>query len=208
MGDKQIIGHVLRGSTTGFVCGTNIDRMDAPEFGAFVEAPCGDGYDGGDGVPLDRVIGLIYGIRIEDDPLVRQLILAGNVTRQTREDQRVNRLVPVEISVVNIGYARGGNMHQTLPPRPPLSLAEVNKCDAGDVRAFCRHFDFFRLVLNVPELPSDELLGASLCLAAATFDDDGARRAFLVNAGRELAKLLSQDLVRLENILRLLRAAT
>ncbi len=95
--ERIVIGHVLRGSTTGFVCGTRINKLDMPQFGAFVEAPCGNGAHHG-----DRVIGLIYAIHVDDDPLVRQLILADNVTPSTREDQRINRMVPVEISVINV----------------------------------------------------------------------------------------------------------
>ncbi len=193
MSDQQPIGLVLRGSTTGFVCGTRTHKLDTPQFGAFVEAPCGNG--------AERAIGLIHGIQIDDDPLVRQLILADNVTQQTREDQRVNRMVPVEISVINIGYVQKQTIHQALPPRPPLSLAEVTLCRPDAIRTFCERLDFFRLVLNAPEAPTDELLAASLRLASGTFGGDD-ERSFLVRAGRELAKHLAQDLARLQNILR------
>lgn len=202
------IGHVLRGNTTNFVCGTRINKLEVPEFGAFVEAPCGNGSS------KEQVVGLIYAIQIGDDPLVRQLILADNVNSQTREDQRVNRMVPVEISVINIGcytHREEGDLfvRQSLPPRPPLSLAEVNVCSPDLVLAFCRRFDFFRLVLNAADVPNDELLAASLSLAAAHLGSPGSvkRRNFLVYAGRELAKLMSQDLGRLENILKLIRSA-
>jgi hypothetical protein len=199
--NSNVIGHVLRGSTKGFVCGTIMQKLDAPAFGAFVEAPCGNG-----GRPI-KVIGLIYAIEINDDPLVRQLVLADRVTQQTREDQRVNRIVPVEISIINIGYAAGKDeVRHTLPPRPPLSLEEVRLCDDGMIKTFCEErFDFFRLALGVAEVPADELLAASLMLAAEKMGKPDKRRDFLVRAGRELAKLLSQDLVRLENILKLIR---
>ncbi|MBN1284917.1 MAG: hypothetical protein JXB47_05945 [Anaerolineae bacterium] len=200
---EQTIGRVLRGSTTSFVCGTRINKLEAPQFGAFVEAACGNGNS------QDHVIGLIHAIRIEDDPLVRQLILADNVTEQTLQDQRENRMVPVEISILNVGYVHSNAARQALPPRPPLSLAEVRMCSPGAVRAFCARFDFFRLVLSAAEVPTDELLAACLSLAAEHVGASGSaeRRAFLVNAGRELAKLMSQDLGRLENILKLIRAA-
>jgi hypothetical protein len=197
--ERVMIGHVLRGSTTGFVCGTRINKLDAPEFGAFVEAPCGNA------AHSDRVIGLIYAIHIDDDPLVRQLILADNVTETTREDQRINRMVPVEISAINVGFFTDGRPRQALPPRPPLSLAPVHMCDREAVRNFCARFDFFRLLLNTSEVPADELLAASLRLAANTIEDQAERRDFLVRAGQELARLLSRDLARLERILTLIR---
>ena len=199
---QALIGHVLRGSTTGFVCGTRINRLDLPQFGAFVQAPCGNGAN-----QSDCVIGLIHAIQIDDDPLVRQLILADNVTPSTREDQRVNRMVPVEIGVLTVGYTSAGALFQALPPRPPLSLAEVTLCSADMVRAFCQRFDFFRLVLATTEVPADELLAASLRLAAGALPDVSERRAFLVRAGRELARLLGHDIGRLECVLNLIRPA-
>ena len=36
MTTPQLIGRVLRGSTTGFVCGTQMSKLQIPEFGAFV----------------------------------------------------------------------------------------------------------------------------------------------------------------------------
>jgi hypothetical protein len=198
----NMIGHVLRGSTTGFVCGTRINKLEAPEFGAFVEAPCGNGGSRSNG---ERVIGLIYAIHIDDDPLVRQLILADNITDQTLQDQRVNRMVPVEISIVNVGFFRGKEPRHALPPRPPLSLAEVHKCQSNAVQSFCERLDFFRLVLNAPEVPADELLAAGLLQAADAIGKEKERNEFLVKAGRELARLLSHDLARLENVLNLIR---
>ena len=76
------------------------------------------------------VIGVIHAISIDDDPLVRQMILANNMTQGTIRDQRVNCMVPLEISVLNVGYIQDGHIHQTLPPRPPLSLDPVLLCDA------------------------------------------------------------------------------
>ena len=40
---------------------------------------------------------------------------------KTLRDQRENRMVPVEISVVNIGYRMQGEYYHNLPPRPPMS---------------------------------------------------------------------------------------
>ncbi len=79
-------------------------------------------------------------------------------------------------------------------------------CTAEEVRQFCQNFGFFRLVLNTTEVPADELLAASLCLAGGHFAPK-ERREFMVRAGRELARLLSRDLARLESVLNLIRPA-
>jgi hypothetical protein len=150
------------------------------------------------------VIGLIHAISIDDDPLVRQMILANNMNQSTISDQRVNRMVPVEISALSIGFVQLGVVHQSLPPRPPLSLDPVQLCDADTVWGFTQRLDFLRLVINASEVPTEELIAAALRHAASARPDN-ERYAFLVNAGRQLAGLLSHDLPRLQHLLKLIK---
>src|SRR5258706_11847353 len=185
--EDKLVGRVLRASTIGYACGTRSHEMDSPSFGSFVLTRYG--------VEIE-VIGLIYAIHVDDDPLVRQLIMANNMNMATLRDQRENRMVPVEISVVNIGYRINGESFHNLPPRPPMSLDPVYLCGDDCIRDFTQKFDFFRLVLNTSEVPSEELLAAALKYAA------GARpqrdqRDFLIQAGRRLAQILGYDLPRL-----------
>ncbi len=192
-----MIGRILRGDTMGSTCGTRIGTLneEGARFGAFVQA-CPEGASKG-------AIGVISAVRIEDDPLVRQLILSDSVTPATLADQRENRLVPVEIGMVHVGYKRDGALLQTLPPQPPLSLEPVHMLPRPDVCAFTERFDFFRLILSAPDIPTEELLAAAL-LEAAECREAPERRAFLVGAGRELARLLGGDLLRLERVLNLI----
>lgn len=194
-----VIGSVLRASTVGFVCGTRSQEIVHPSFGAFVRTRHGQLSD------ID-VIGLIYGISIDDDPLVRQIILANNMNPSVARDQRENRMVPVEISVVNVGYIQLGQVYHTLPPRPPLSLDPVQLCDAETIVRFTSRLDFLRLVLNTSDVPTEELLSASV-IQAASARPESDRRTFLIGAGRQLAGLLSHDLPRLQNLLRMIRPA-
>jgi hypothetical protein len=195
--EHAIIGRVLRASTVGFVCGTRSEDIGQPSFGAFVRTRHGQMSD------ID-VIGLIHAISIDDDPLVRQMILANNMNQATMSDQRVNRMVPIEISVVSVGFIQYDNVHQTLPPRPPLSLDPVQLCDADTVWLFTQRLDFLRLVLNTSDVPTEELLAAALRHAASARPED-ERYPFLVDAGRHLAGLLSHDLPRLQHLLKLIR---
>ena len=195
--EHAIIGRVLRASTIGFVCGTRSEDIGQPSFGAFVRTRHGQMSD------ID-VIGLIHAISIDDDPLVRQMILANNMNQATMSDQRVNRMVPIEISVVSVGFIQYENVHQTLPPRPPLSLDPVQLCDADTVWLFTQRLDFLRLVLNTSDVPTEELLAAALRHAANARPED-ERYSFLVDAGRHLAGLLSHDLPRLQHLLKLIR---
>jgi len=95
------IGRLLRAGTTGFVVGCRVSQLDAPAFGGLVKTDLGDQY---------LVYGLIYDIRIDDDGIVRQLVTADGVDDNVIADNRVNRNVPVEISVLTVGYSQNGQI--------------------------------------------------------------------------------------------------
>jgi hypothetical protein len=191
MTDQPItVGRVLRSSTAGFAIGCRVLREDVPEFGAFVKVAQGN----------TEITGLIYDVQFVDDPLVRQIITADSMPEELRKDQS-QRLAPIEISVLVVGFARDGQVYQHLPPQPPATLDQIVTCMPDEVIAFTREFTFLRTILNAKDAPADELVAASLRIAAAA-RPEGERRAFLLDAGRELARLLSVDPVRLEGILR------
>lgn len=187
------IGWVLRASTVGFAVGCRVLEPNVPQFGDLVKVPMPNGV---------AIFGLIYDVQVKDDPTVHQLILAGVLETEQVRDQRENRLVPIELSVLVVGYQRQGQPPvQGLPPQPPISLDTLTLCAEADIRAFTQGLDYLRLVLNAAQIPSDELLIANLNRAAAVRPLE-TRRQFLLDAGRELARLLSFDLVRLDGILR------
>ena len=195
---RHVVGRVLRASTTGFDCGTRGSRIDDRHtFGSFVKVPISEDES-------VWAVGLIYAIRIDDDPLARELVMASYVDNNTLIDQRENRMVPVEVCIVNVGYSFNGNMFQSLPPRPPMSLCEVELMTSDEVYLFTRRMDYFRLVLNAKEVPSDELLAAGLRYAEWAYPDK-ERYEFLVRSGRRLAELLSHDLKRLSHVLALIK---
>ena len=121
------IGRLLRAGTTGFIAGCRVSQLDSPAFGALVRAPLGAGY---------QVYGLIYDIHIDDDGLVRQLVTAGNVSAEVMHDNRERRIVPVEMSILVVGYEQDGKISHLLPPRPPLSLDVIYLCPDVDVVKF------------------------------------------------------------------------
>lgn len=190
------IGRVLRASTEGFTCGTRSQALDSPTFGAFVQSL----HSNEDLL----VIGVVTAIRVDDDPLVRQLIMASHMADNVLRDQRENRLVPVEIEVLNVGYVQSGRVYYNLPPRPPLSLDLVTLCHPQDIAEFTEHFDFLRLILNAKGVSTTDLLGAVLRNSAKVRHPE-QQRPFLVGAGRHLAALLSHDLSMLQHILQMIR---
>jgi hypothetical protein len=184
----------MRSSTAGFVFGCALPEPDVPHFGDYVMAPAQRGQS--------DVIGLVYDIIVQDDAFVRPLVAAaGGVPDEYIEDQRANRQVPVEVSVLTIGFRANGSFEQGLPPQPPVTLDKIRACTAEDVLAFTERLDFLRLVIDAQDAPGEELSVAAL-QAAITCRPAQNRAHYRRTAGRALAKLLSRDLSRLERILR------
>ena len=176
------IGRLLRAGTTGFLAGCSVSQLKAPSFGALVCAPLSEDY---------KIYGIIHDIHIDDDGLVRQLVTASQVDESTVADSRVNRIVPVEMSVLSVGYEQNETISHLLPPRPPLSLDRVYLCNEAELLRFVRagRFGYFRHILQAQEVPVGELLAAHLLqVKQAAGDEDWARRAT-----RELITLLRDD---------------
>ena len=198
--NELMIGRVLRASTRGFACGTQSNRVDhRHDFGAFVRALIANDEN-------IHVIGLIYAVEIKDDLLVNELVMADSVNNSVLRDQRENRMIPMEISVLNVGYRYpDGNVVHSLPPRPPMSLTAVEQCTPEMILEFTQRQDFFPLVLNAAEVPSDDLLAAAIRYASWQYSDEKERYEFLVRCGRAIARQLSHDLKRLEHVVALIR---
>ena len=80
--ERQRIGRLLRASTSSFSVGCRTLEADLPIFGSLVRVELNGG-----GI----VYGLVYDVRVDDDPFVRQLIAAGELTEEYVEDQRQRR---------------------------------------------------------------------------------------------------------------------
>jgi len=182
------IGRLLRAGTTGFIAGCRVSQLDSPAFGALVRAPLGAGY---------QVYGLIYDIHIDDDGLVRQLVTAENVSDEVMKDNRERRIVPVEMSVLSVGYEQDGKIHHLLPPRPPLSLDLIYFCDDKDVSHFTAKFGYFRHILNAKEIPIGDVLAAHIQQAQSAHKDTSWKE----RAVQEIIILLRDDYPTLMSVL-------
>ncbi len=182
------IGRLLRAGTTGFTAGCSVTQFEAPAFGALVRAPLGDQY---------QVYGLIYDIHIDDDGLVRQLVTAEDVSAEVMRDNRERRIVPVEMSVLSVGFEQDGKVHQMLPPRPPLSLDVIYACDEKEIVRFTEKFGYFRHILNSQEAPVGELIAAHIQQAGAAHKD----KSWQEKATQEVITLLRDDYPTLMSVL-------
>jgi len=182
------IGRLLRAGTTGFVAGCRVNQLDAPSFGALVRAPLGAGY---------QIFGIIYDIHIDDDGLVRQLVTADNVSDEVMKDNRERRIVPVEMSVLAVGYEQDGKIFHLLPPRPPLSLDVIYLCDKKDTAQFTERFGYFRHILNSKDVPIGEVIAAHIQQASAAHKD----KSWKERATQEVITLLRDDYPTLMSVL-------
>ena len=187
------IGRLLRAGTVGFVAGCRVSQLESPSFGALVRVPLGANY---------AIYGLIHDLRIDDDGLVRQLAAAEIVNDAVILDNRQNRNVPVEMSVLCVGYSLDNQVVHLLPPRPPLSLDQLYLCDEQELCEFTRvgRFGYFRHILRAVDLPTSEVLAAHLQqthLAQQKFGDPG----WLEQATQELTTLLRDDYATLMSVL-------
>jgi len=186
------IGRLLRAGTTGFIAGCRVSQLTVPAFGALVRAPLSDGY---------QVYGLIHDIHIDDDGLVRQLVTSENISESVMRDSRENRIVPVEMSVLAVGFEQEGRIFHLLPPRPPLSLDVIYLCDDSDLARFTSagRFGYFRHVLRATDVPIGEVLAAHLGLAEKAHGKDSA--VWKEHAVKELITLLRDDYPTLMSVL-------
>jgi hypothetical protein len=187
------IGRLLRSNTSVCVVGCRVSQAQLPAFGNLVRIPLENAY---------QIFGLIYDVSIADDGLVRQLVTSERVDEEVLADNRMNRNVPVEFSVLHAGYEQDGRIWHLLPPRPPLSLDAIFACNDGEVARFSGEgrFGYFRHVLRAADVPVGELLAAHIRQAQAAQATHG-RGDWGQAAVQELITLLRDDYPQLMSVL-------
>lgn len=185
------VGRLLRANTRQCVAGCPASQ-EFPPYGSLVTVPLGEN---------KQAYGLVTDIHIDDDGLVRQLAAAGNVPEEVIQDNRTNRNVPVELSVLFVGYSRGEDISHLLPPRPPLSLDMMRTCSGDEIVRFTSHgrFGYLRHILSADDLPAADLLAAHLKQADHANAADGM--SWLRPAVKEIITLLRDDHAALTSVL-------
>lgn len=187
------IGRLLRASVSGFVVGCRAIESELPSLGGLVRVSLANDY---------HIFGLIYDIHIDDDGLVRQLVTLDNVDEQVIADNRQNRNVPLEFSVLSVGYRQNGRIFHLLPPRPPLSLDLIYLCSIDELLQFTSsgRFGYFRHILQAIDIPISEVLAAHIQQAAFAHTQAGDPQ-WSERAIQELITLLRDDYPSLMSLL-------
>jgi hypothetical protein len=191
------IGRLLRAGNSGFVVGCRVSQEQIPALGALVQVQLESGTD---------IYGLVYDIHIDDDGLVRQLITAGDIQEAVIADNRLNRNVPLEVSVLAVGYRQEDRIYHLLPPRPPFSLDSIYLCSDEEICRFTSpgRFGYLRHILRAGDLPVDELLAAHLLQAGQAHRRIGEPE-WATQAVQELITLLRDDYPTLMSVLSALK---
>jgi hypothetical protein len=113
------------------------------------------------------------------------------------------KLLRSEFTAAAAGYKDGETFYQYLPPQPARIHSFVYLCQPEEVKEFSKNFGFLNILVNAAlPVPNEECIAAALRQMSKAREDS---RAFLVAAGKELANLLSNDFMKLKNVLGRLR---
>jgi len=188
------IGEVVESSTAGFTA--QCYRLhEPPPFGSLVNIADGD-------VAVYAVVANAVTSSLEPG---RRPVARGMGEESERDvfnaNPQLEKLLRTDFDALVVGYKQDSHVRQFLPPKPARIHDFVFLCEPAEVADFNTSLDYISLLLNADMQP-DELVAASLRLAATAHKDPSA---FLVRAGKEVARLLSYDANRLTNVLRRLK---
>ncbi len=172
-------------------------------------AQCYELYPSKEGPPLGGLVrtGDIYGVighakTAGIEPGRRPIARGKDETSEAAvydSSPQLLKLLRSEFTASVVGYKDGDKIYQYLPPQPARIHGFVYLCQPDEVREFSQSLDFLNILLNAALIiPSEELMAATLRQMSLAQEDG---RAFLVAAGKALANLLSDDFLRLKNIL-------
>jgi len=126
MSDMRI-GYVLNADTLGCTVGCRMDSSKNPSFGEMVKIPAQD---------KRTIYGIISNVHILDDGLIRQLATTPSIETQVIQDNRDNRVIPLELNIIFLGSVSASEINYLLPPNPPLSLESAFPCSPQEIVSF------------------------------------------------------------------------
>ncbi|MCJ7514873.1 MAG: hypothetical protein MUO89_02735 [Dehalococcoidia bacterium] len=190
------VGEVIAASSAEFTA--QCYKLDqAPSLGSLVKIQD----------KLGEIYGVVYNVETHSLQPGRRVVARGENLKAETEifeaNPQISRLLTTDFRVLVVGHVQGKSWHHYLPPKSAPIHSFVYTCQPEEVRAFTKSLDFLSLLVNarIP-VPVDEVIGACIRFAGQAHHDPDA---FLVKAGKELACMLSRDVLRLNSLLKRLR---
>ena len=186
--ERTHVGEVVESSTTELIAQAR-ELHGAPSFGQFVRVEAA--------MP---VVGIVFNVFTHSIEANRRPTAYGKTEAELRLEQpQIFELLRTEFQALVIGYLDGDESVQILPPQPARIHSFMYSCSDEQVRSFTRTDDYLRSILNTSKVPTDELVIAVLRHAVRAH---GHAPSYLVQMGKELSRLLSDDYDRLSSIIR------
>ena len=184
------VGEIVAGSISNFE--TQCHKLyETPALGSLV---------------VSRDVTIAYGVVCEIttqsiDPGRRPVALGKNeatVEQVYQRNPQLSKLLTTEFRSVVVGHKESSEILYYLAPRPPRIHSFVYLCDKNTLAEFSQSLDFIQVLLFSEIVSNDDVIASFIRQASVTHQD---REIFLINAGKELAKLLSGQLPRLNSLL-------
>jgi len=193
---KQKIGEVVETSNAEFLVQC-YDLDGTPPLGSMVKTRGKGG----------EIYGIVYVSATHSIEPGRRITVRGKSHSSEADVFKANpqlaKLLCSDFKALVVGHSREKGVYQYLPPSPASIYAFVHTCTPEEVRVFTRSLDFLNLMIESRMTVSpDEVIAAFLRYASLTHPQP---EEFLVKAGKELAWTLSNDIRRLDSILKRLR---
>lgn len=184
---SEIIGQVVTANIASFTA-QSLELHRSPPLGSLVQT------DG----PIYAVVCDARTESVEGRRPVAHLSGETDLQSFLDANPHLRHLLRTTFDAVVVGHAESATLRHYLPPHPAPIFAPLRLCPQEEVARFSQSLDFLKLLLSAAA-NSDEVAAACLRLASAAHPDP---RAFLLAAGKELARLLANEPNRLTAILR------
>lgn len=183
-----MIAEVIESKTDQFVAET-FKYHEIPSFGSFVRVQDGK----------RRIYGIVSGACTGSlDGTGKARAFFKSLRELELEQPQIFSLLRTEFTSVVAGYLEDGIYRSYYPPVHVRLHLPVEACDSDEVLKISTNTGFLLKTLNCQNGNGDELTAAALRTVAILHDNP---KEYLLNAGRELLKMLSYDTQRLKSVI-------